>query len=177
MKRWAAMLRGVNLGGRKLIMTDLARICSDLGYTDVKTLLASGNVVFTAKGSASAIEKQLEEALAKHGLDTDVLVRDKDELAEVIATDPWPKASADHPSHYLVTFHRDPFPADALKRLAEVHDGPEKIHAAGRETYTDYLSQQGMRDSKLVQGMKKAKFPKVATGRNWNTVGKLHDML
>jgi uncharacterized protein (DUF1697 family) len=176
-KRWAALLRGVNLNGRKLVMTDLKVLCEGLGYTDVKTLLASGNVVFAAPGTAAEIEKQLEAALDKHGLKTDVIVRDKAELAQVLAADPWPEATQEHPSHCLVSFHRDPFPAEALTRLAELHDGPERLHAIDRELYVDYRSQQGMRDSKLLQGTAKAKFPKVATGRNWNTVGKLHDML
>lgn len=172
MKR-AALLRGVNLGGRKLLMSDLTAICEKLGHGDVRTLLASGNVVFECDGEPAAIEAELEKALAAHGLTTDVMVRDHDELAAVLAADPWPEATADHPSHVLVAFHRDPFPRDALDRLAAIHSGPERFYVANREFYTDFRSQQGMRDSMLVSTMRKAKFPTVATARNWNTVAKL----
>lgn len=174
MKRWAALLRGVNLGGRKLLSSDLKQIAESLGFTRVETLLASGNVVFDAEQPGPEIEAMLEAALEAHGLKTDVMVRDLPELRAVIAANPFPEAVLDHPSHVLVTFHRDPFPLDALDRLAP---GPERLHANGRELYSDFISQQGMRDSKLLQTMAKAKFPKVATARNWNTVGKLADML
>ena len=175
--RYAALLRGVNLGGRKLLMSDLTALCEGLGHSNVKTLLASGNVVFDSDLDRAAVESGLEEALATHGLVTDVLVRDNAELAAVIADDPWPDATADHPSHVLVTFHRDPFPAEALDRLAQIQDHPERFHVADRELYTDFRSQQGMRDSALVSTMRKAKFPTVATARNWNTVTKLAELL
>ena len=174
MKRWAALLRGVNLGGRKLLSADLKRIAEDQGFDNVETLLASGNVVFDATQDGPEIERMLEAAFEATGLKTDVMVRDRAELDAVIAANPFPEAVLDHPSHVLVTFHRDPFPADALERLAP---GPERLHANGRELYSDFVSQQGMRDSKLLQTMAKAKFPKVATARNWNTVGKLAQML
>jgi len=173
-KRWAALLRGVNLGGRKLLSADLKAVTESLGYTRVETLLASGNVVFDSMDSAPEIERSLEAALLEHGLKTDVMVRDLAELRAVIAGNPYPEAALDHPSHVLVTFCRDPFPPEALARL---EPGPERLHAIGRELYSDYLSQQGMRDSKLIQTMAKAKFPKIATARNWNTVGKLAAML
>ena len=174
MKRWAALLRGVNLGGRKLLSADLKAVAEGLGYTRAETLLASGNVVFDSGEAAQKIEADLEAALLEQGLKTDVMVRDLAELRAVIAANPYPEAVSDHPSHMLVTFHRDPFPMEALERL---EPGPERLHAIGRELYTDYISQQGMRDSKLLQKMNKAKFPKVTTGRNWNTVNKLAAML
>lgn len=174
MTRWAALLRGVNLGGRKLLSADLKRIAESLGFTNVETLLASGNVVFDAAQPGPELETMLEAALLAHGLKTDVMVRNRAEMAAVIAANPYPEAALDHPSHMLVTFHRDPFPANALDRL---QPGPELLHPHGRELYSDYRSQMGMRESKLLQTMAKAKFPKVATARNWNTVNKLHDML
>lgn len=177
MTLWAAMLRGVNLGGRKLLMDDLARTCAALGYTEARTLLASGNVVFSADGAPPAIERALEAALAGQGLATDVLLRDRAGLDEAIAANPFIEAALDHPSHLLVTFHREPFPADALERLAAVHAGPERLHAAGRELFIDFGGREGMRASTLLQSMRKARFPAVATGRNWNTVAKLRAML
>lgn len=168
------MLRGVNLGGRKLLSTDLKAITEGLGYARVATVLASGNVVFDSKDAPAEIVRKLEAAFEARGLKTDVMVRDFAEMEAVIAANPFPEAAIDHPSHMLVTFHRDPFPPEALDRL---EPGPERLQAIGRELYTDYLSQQGMRDSKLLQTMGKAKFPKVATARNWNTVNKLAAML
>ena len=175
--RRVALLRGVNLGGRKLLMTDLAACCEGLGWTGVRTLLASGNVVFDSDLPSPAAEAVLETALAGHGLATDVLVRDGAELAAVTTANPFDEAAADHPSHLLVTFHRELFPAEALVRLAAVHNGPERLHAVGRELFTDFGGREQMRESMLVGAMRKARFPAIATGRNWNTVTKLRDLL
>ncbi|MGI4731105.1 MAG: DUF1697 domain-containing protein [Janthinobacterium lividum] len=175
--RWAALLRGVNLGGRKLLMADLTAICTELGYRDPMTLLASGNVVLTTDADPAEVETALEEALARAGLVTDVLVRGSAELEQVIAANPFAEAVEDHPSHVTVTFHRDLFPSKALDRLRAVHDGPERLSAVGRELFIDFGGREGMRESKLVTTMRKAKCPTAATARNWNTVVKLAALL
>ncbi len=178
MKRWAALLKGVNVGGnRKLPMAELKAFMEGLGFTDVKTLLASGNVVFTAKETdAAKLEVMIEKAAAEQiGLTTDFLLRDKADLEAIIAANPFPDAAKDHPNHLLVVFHRDAFPDGPLERLAALYDGPERLEAVKRELYIDYPEDIG--HSKLHQAMPKAKFPKLAMARNWNTVGKLAEML
>lgn len=177
MTRRAALLRGINLGGRKLLMADLAAICTDLGYGDRRTLLASGNVVLTTEDSTAEMEAALEAALARAGLVTDVLVRGSAELEQVIAANPFPQAVEDHPSHVTVTFYREPFPLEALDRLHACHEGPELISAIGRELFVDFGGREGMRESKLITSSRKATFPTVATARNWNTVVKLAALL
>ncbi|MET0308846.1 MAG: DUF1697 domain-containing protein [Sphingomonas sp.] len=175
MKRWAGLLKGVNVGGRKLPMAELKALVEGLGFGEVRTLLASGNVVFAAEGEAAAIERKLEAALAAHGLKTDVLVRDLGELAAILAANPYPDAAAAHPNHLLVHFHREPVPDAPFAALPGLYSGPERLHAIGRELYIDYPEDVG--HSKLPQAMAKAKFPKLATARNWNTVNKLAAML
>lgn len=138
MTRWVALPRGVNLGGCKLLMADLATICIDLGYRDPTTLLASGNVVLTTEDGAADVVAAVEAALGLSGLVTDVLVRDAGELERVIAANPFTNAVEDHPSHVTVTFHRDPFPAQALDRLRTVYNGPERLSAVGRELFVDF---------------------------------------
>lgn len=176
MKRWAALLKGVNVGGnRKLPMAELRALVEGLSYGNVKTLLASGNVVFDAPGTAAAIVAKLEAALDEHGCKTNAMLRDLGEIDAVIAANPFPEAAADHPSHLLVVFHRDPFPAGLIERVAEIYTGPERLHADGRELFIDYPDNIG--DSKLERALAKLKFPAIATGRNWNTVNKLRAML
>lgn len=175
--RKAALLRGVNLGGRKLLMADLVAVCTGLGYREPTTLLASGNVVLTTGDSAAEVEAALEAALARTGLTTDVLVRGSAELEQVIDANPFPDAVEDHPSHVTVSFHREPFPAEALHRLRAFHDGPERLGIVDRELFVDFGGREGMRDSKLVTAARRATFPTVATARNWNTVLKLAAML
>ncbi|NML07976.1 DUF1697 domain-containing protein [Sphingomonas sp. G-3-2-10] len=176
MKRRAALLKGVNVGGnRKLPMADLRKLVEDLGYGDVKTLLASGNVVFDAPGEATALETKLEAALETLGVKTDILIRDAADIAKIIEDNPFADAAKDHPNHLMVHFHRDPFPDGLIERIPDLYEGPERLHAVGRTLYVDFPRDIG--HSKLPQAMARAKFPKLNTARNWNTVTKLLAML
>lgn len=175
--RWAAMLRGINLGKRQLKSAELKAAVEGLGYTDVKTLLASGNVVFTAdETDAAAIERKLHDALAEAtGLKSEIFVRSPEEMNAVAAADPFPEATAERPSFVVVTFHRAPVDQEKLARLAASHDGPERMHALGRELYIDFPEGQGR--STLHPAMTRAKLDTVNTARNWNTVLKIRDAL
>jgi uncharacterized protein (DUF1697 family) len=173
--RWAVLLKGVNVGGnRKIPMADLRDFLTGLGLTDVKTLLASGNAVFdTDEKDAAKLEARLEqEAKAKLCLDTGWLLRSHADLVAVVKANPFPEAAKEHPHHLLVHFHRESFPQALLD--AFIHDGPERVAAEGRELFVDYPDDVG--HSKLPQSMSKAKFPKLATARNWNTVLKLVEL-
>ena len=174
--RWAALLKGINIGGKKIPMTELKALIEGFGYRDVKTLLASGNVVFSCdEEDGAALEEKLEAALAAYGLKTDVVVRNHAELTAVIGANPFPDAARDHPNHLLVSFHRDAVPDGLIEKIPDIYDGPERLKAIGRELYIDYPVDVG--HSKLGPAMAKLKFPKLATMRNWNTVGKLRDLL
>lgn len=174
--RWAALLKGINIGGKKIPMTELKALVEGFGYRDVKTLLASGNVVFSCdEEEGAALEEKLEAALAAYGLKTDVVVRNHAELTAVIDGNPFPDAARDHPNHLLVSFHRDPVPDGLIEKIPGIYDGPERLRAIGRELYIDFPEDVG--HSKLGPAMAKLKFPKLATMRNWNTVGKLRDLL
>jgi len=88
---YVLLLRGINLGPkRRVAMADLRELLEGLGYDDVRTHLQSGNVVLRATGSAAALRKQVETALATHcGFDVDVVVRTKAQLDKVVAHDPF----------------------------------------------------------------------------------------
>ena len=172
--RWAALLRGVNVGGaRKLPMAALRAFLEGQGCREARTLLASGNAVFEAEGEAAAWETRLGAAAKDAlGLETDWLLRSGKELTAVVAACPYPEAAETRPERLHVVFHREAFPA-ALLPLA--HDGPERLTAVGRELFIDYPDGAGR--SALGPAMARARFPRVATARNWNTVLKLAAML
>jgi uncharacterized protein (DUF1697 family) len=172
----AALLKGVNVGGnRKLPMAQLTAVLEGLGFADVRTLLASGNAVFTADAEAAALEQEIERALADAGLPTHVLVRTRAELDALIAANPFPEASRDRPSQLLVMFLRAPLAPDMLDRVTALNDGPETFALVDRALVIDHHGAMGQ--SKLPAAMARAKFPAAATGRNWNTLRKLADAL
>jgi uncharacterized protein (DUF1697 family) len=176
--RWAALLRGVNVGGnRKLPMADLRQFIEALGFERVQTLLASGNVVFDAAGEDGAkLESMLEQkAKAQFGFETDFLLRNAAEMQAAIAANPFEDVAATRPGTLLVVFARAPYPADLPERIAVLYDGPERLAVHGRHLYVDFVEGQGR--SKLLPALAKLKLPKAETGRNWNTVTKLAAMI
>ena len=111
---YIALLRAVNVGGTgKLPMTDLKAMCEDAGFTDVRTYIASGNVVFRSKASAAKVKSALETRLAAHaGKPVGVVVRTHAELAAVLKANPFPKAAQ---NRAVAIFLDAPPPNDALK--------------------------------------------------------------
>lgn len=175
--RWTALLRGINLGKRQLKSAELKAVIAGLGFTDVKTLLASGNVVFTAPDArAEQLEALIHEALADAtGLRSEIFVRTPEEMDAVVAANPFPDAAIDRPSFLVVTFHRQPVDGAAVDALMAIHDGPERAQAVGRELYIDFP--EGQARSTLHAPLGKATRDPVTTARNLNTVLKIRDAL
>ena len=173
--KWAAMLRGINLGKRQLKKHELIAAAEALGYTGARTLLASGSLVFDAgEAKAETIERDLHASVEKlHGLKSDVFARNRAALEKVIADNPFPEVARERPSQLLVLFHHDVFPTELLDAVAERYDGPERLKAIGRELFIDFPEGQGRSD--LLPVIAKIKFP-TGTGRNWNTVTKLAEL-
>ena len=176
--RWAALLKGVNVGGnRKLPMAELRGFAEALGLGDAATLLASGNLVFsTDERDGALLEALLErEAKARLGLDTQFLLRNAADLDAVIAANPFADQARDRPNHLLVHFHRDPVPAAWLAAVEAEKEGDEALFVRGRELFIDY--RDGIGTSTLPPLMVKARHRLLNTARNWNTVTKLAAML
>lgn len=162
-----ALLRGVNLNGRKVVMSELRAVCEAAGGTNVRTLLASGNVVLDSKLSGAKLEAKLETAIAEaFGMKTEVFVRSADEIDAVIVANPFPAFAQKDRSHLLVVFQRAKLSAvEAKAVVAATKNTVEDAAIVGREVYVTYPD--GIGTSKL-----KLPLPG-GTGRNWNTVLKL----
>lgn len=169
-----ALLRGINLGGRKaLAMGALREMLSGLGCDNVRTLLQSGNVVFSGgQGSGAALERWLEAALLSElGFTTDVMVRSPREWRALIAANPFPDEARRDPARFLLVCLKGKPTMRAVDGLRSAITGPERVEAVGRELYVVYPS--GMGQSRLTVALMDAKLGVRGTGRNWNTVLKL----
>jgi uncharacterized protein (DUF1697 family) len=169
-----ALLRGVNLGGRRAVaMAALRNLLTGLGCADVRTLLQSGNVVFSGgQGSGAALERWLEAALLSElGLTTDVMVRSSHEWRRLIAANPFPDEAKRDPARFLVVCLKGKPTTRAINTLRAAITGPERLEAVGRELYVVYPAGQGQ--SRLTVALMDAKLGIRGTGRNWNTVLKL----
>ena len=172
-----ALLRAVNVGGRKVLKDDLLGLAKELGFDDAKTLLASGNLVLWGKGGSDAgLEKRLEDGLEKRmGLHTDFMVRSPAELKAIIAANPFPDLAETRPNHLVVTFLKHALPAGDLEILRGAITGRERVEARGTELYVDFID--GIGESMLDRDWKKTKKAPLGTARNWNTVLKLAAMV
>ena len=118
MTRYAAFLRGVNVGGVNLKMAELAAALRDAGFDNVRTILASGNVVLDARGSAASVRKKAESTLREtFGYDAWVLVYDLGTVAAIAEGYPFEPEVEGH--HSYVTFVSDPAMLDELAALAD----------------------------------------------------------
>jgi uncharacterized protein (DUF1697 family) len=170
--RQIVLLRGVNLGSsRRLAMADLRALLVSLGYDDARTLLQSGNVVLTTRKAPAKLKRELEQQIAAElGLETEVFVRTRDEVADVIARDPF-RGVAVNPSRYLVSFLSGKPDAKLVRELAAVDVAPERVASRGREIYSWHPN--GIQASALAKLLAKQPLGVSATARNWNTVTKL----
>lgn len=163
MTTYAALLRAVNVGGTgKLPMSELRAMCASIGFSNVRTYIASGNVVFESKLSESSVKAKLERCLEDYaGKPGGILIRTGAELAAVLANNPFSSAA---PNRTVAIFLDAPPPADVLDSLSGQQT--EEIALGTREIYVHY--KDGIARSKL-------KIPAAGTGtaRNMNTVAKL----
>jgi uncharacterized protein (DUF1697 family) len=174
-----ALLRGVNVGGRRMIaMADLRAWLSAAGFADARSLLQSGNLVFGGgRLRGAALERSLEaSAAADLGLQTDFIVRSGvTEWDGVVARNPFPEAAARDPSHAMVMFLKAAPPPDAVAALVAAHNGPESLAVSGREVYLVYPA--GVGTSRLTGALIERKLGTRGTARNWNTVLKLRALV
>ena len=169
-----ALLRAVNLGSHnKVAMAELRACLEAQGFTNVRTLLQSGNVVFSGgRRRTAALERQLEDAArATLALDTPFIVRTRDEWDALAAANPFPREAADDPGHLLLFCLKDAPPAGAGAALRAAIKGRERVRVLGREAYLVYPD--GVGRSKLTVGLIERCLGSKGTGRNWNTVLKL----
>ena len=166
MTAYVALLRAVNVGGTgKLPMSELVAMCEGLGFTSVKTYIASGNVVFSAKLREAAVKATLEDALRDYaGKPVGVMVRTATEITDVKASNPFPDAA---PNRTVAIFLDAPPPDDTLDTLSGRND--EEVTLGTREIYVHYGD--GMGTSKL-----KIPAAKIGTARNMNTIARLAAM-
>jgi uncharacterized protein (DUF1697 family) len=166
MTAFIALLRAVNVGGTgKLTMVDLKAMCEAAGFRDVRTYIASGNVVFESGLPEKTVKQALEgRLLAYAGKPVSVMVRTAKEMAEVLARNPFPDAPA---NRTMAIFLDAAPPRDALEKMSGRAE--EEVALGQREIYVLYG--ESMARSKL-----KIPAAKNGTARNMNTVAKLAAM-
>jgi uncharacterized protein (DUF1697 family) len=176
MRRYVALFRGINVGkAKRIAMADLRKLLEKLGYTDVKTLLNSGNAVFTGgSGTPEAHAKRIHDAVAKQlGVDARVIVKSAEDVAGIMAGNKLGKIATD-PSRLLVAVTDEARVLAGIKALAGKSWGAEQVHLGKHAVYI--WCADGILESQALSAVLKG-LEGGGTTRNWATLGKIHDLL
>jgi uncharacterized protein (DUF1697 family) len=171
-----ALLRGIKVGrAKRVAMADLRALVEGLGYANVRTLLNSGNVVFTASAkTAGNAASRIEASLAKMlGVSARVTILTAAELAGIVVENPL-LAIAEDPSRLLVAVLSDPADRARLEPLLEQDWAPDALALGRRIAYVWCAG--GILESRLAQAVGRA-LGSAATTRNWATIVKLHALV
>lgn len=173
MTRYAAFLRAVNLGStNKVAMPRLRSMAEALGYTGVRTYINSGNLLFSAAGTADELTQALEQAIRdEFDLRIDVAVRTEAQLRALLESNPFPDGE---PSQVTVAFLTRPPPPEAEQRVGALAGDQEQVVFSGLEVWVNYTQGQGT--SKLAAQFNKA-VGVSSTVRTVRTVTKVVELL
>lgn len=164
---WLAFLRAVNVGKRQMKMAELKVLCEQLGYTRVKTLLASGNVRFECAHDPKA---ELEAAIEKRwGFFAEAVMRSGGEIEAMIASKPFSAYPDDGPFHRYVLMCERPLPRDVVRQGVE--GDFDVVRVDDKDLYlVGYRQPDGRHGPGLDKFNPQLDKGSIATTRNWNTI-------
>ncbi|NED72469.1 DUF1697 domain-containing protein [Streptomyces sp. SID9944] len=178
MTTYAALLRGINVGGNKKVpMAELRALLQESGHGAVRTYLQSGQAVFTSDhGDEETLAAELTAAIERRfGFSADVIVRGHEYLRAVAEACPFPAADL-QPKQLHVTYFSAPVDAARFAGIDQPAFLPEEFRLGDRVLYL--YAPDGLGRSKLAEQLSRPRLTKglIATSRNWNTVLKLVEM-
>ncbi|WP_217574935.1 DUF1697 domain-containing protein [Mesorhizobium sp. GbtcB19] len=177
MQIYVALLYSIILGeGRRVVMADLKAMAEELGLKNVRTLVATGNLVFEARATDIArLEQRLEAAFEKtFGRHVDIIVRTAEDWLKLVEGNPFPADSAKAGDQVAVRVMRKPAPEEGVAALQAYAAGDEKVLPSGGDIWVVFSRERPT--SRLLAAMNHKRLG-IGTSRNWNTVRKLAEMI
>lgn len=177
MKKYIALLRGINVSGQKLIkMERLCESVSRLGFEDVSTYIQSGNILFSFADTeiANICDLLSGMILSDFGFDVGVIVIEPGELEKTIADNPFSNRTPENSTQPYVGFLSEIPSSENVKSLEDVDFGNDEFHIIGKRIYIWYADSAGK--TKLSNAVIERKLKVVSTARNWKTVQKLREL-
>ncbi len=171
LSRYLALFGSINVGGNRLAMSDLRSAFEAEGFTNIETVVASGNVLFD---HAERPDQGLEEKLRlmmheRFGMNSVALVRSRDALARAIAENPF---EADGQENFVHTLFLDrPVDSAGFEKLQSDRTGPERLAMGDRALHIDYVA--GVAESKLVGAFIERRLGARGTARNLRSMKRI----
>ncbi len=173
-----AILRGINVGGkRKILMKDLRVLFEKLDFSKVETYIQTGNVVFdSGETDVFVLETKIQLAITEtFGFDVSVIVRTAEEWTESIANNPFRKEKdVDIDRQHLTCMKEFPSP-ELLEKIKLFQYLPDRYEIIGKDVFV--FCENGYGRTKITNDFFEKKLKVSATTRNWKTVLKLHEMI
>lgn len=169
MPRFLSVLRGVNVGGQKIIkMSELVSLYQDLGFKNILTYIQSGNVIFdhnNGQNLSPLIEKRIVE---RFNAKIPVLIRSASEMFTIIAANPFLSDKTIDISSLYLTFLSEKPDLSSLQKITQIDSGPDRVFFNNKEIYL--FCPHGYGRTKLNNNFLENKLKLTATTRNWKTV-------
>ena len=178
MATYVALLYSIGLGeGRRLVMADFRAMASKLGLAAPRTLIATGNLVFEAKGTTvPRLEARLEAAFEEtFGRRVDIIVRTAAAWRKLIAGNPFVAESRADASRVVARVARRPIGAGAIAALERYRTKGERLNVVNGDLWIHFA--HAPNQSRVLAALTPARLNGAGTLRNWNTIRRLGDML
>ncbi|MDP5121254.1 MAG: DUF1697 domain-containing protein [Spirosomaceae bacterium] len=176
MQTYIAILRGINVGGkRKILMADLKALFAEMGFSEIETYIQSGNVFFKAKRQenselAQSISSKIQQ---QYEFDVPVIVKTATELQNAFAENPFVDSAEIEQLH--VTFLSEIPVENKLQEIASLDFSPDQFQIVGENVYLKCVNKY--HQTKLSNNFFEKKLGVSATTRNWKTVTKLVELV
>ena len=169
------LLRGMNTGGVRAPVAEQRAMAEAMGLKNPRTLLASGNLVVDSDRHPTTLEADMEAAIAaRFGLNLAAVVRTPEQWAKLVAANPFPDGARAAPSKLLVMVMKDGIRSGAVDALRDLAAPGERVEPAGGALF--FWHPEGIGRSKMAEKAQ-PRLIGIGTGRNWNTVLKLAEMV
>jgi uncharacterized protein (DUF1697 family) len=180
MTTYVAFLRAINVGGHnKIKMEDLRNIFEQIkGLKNIRTYIQSGNVLFeSAETDVEKLTGNIEKSLNKSlGYPVDTVIRNSSEMKKIVDENPFPKIEVGKDWQIYICFMKELANNDAVKKLEALSNKDEEFLMRGDNLYVLCNKQPGLK-LMFTNNFVEKKLGVLGTGRNWNTVNKIHAMM
>ncbi len=155
-------------------MADARQLVSNVGGRDIKSVIATGNLLFHSEMPNAWLEKKLEaECAIAYGRRTEIVVRTAEEWRELMAANPFAEEAARMPSRLLVWVMKEPIPVAGVEQLRKRAAGSERVERSSRGDFYVWFGETPIPQSKIPAGFGIPALGAVGTNRNWNTVKRI----
>jgi uncharacterized protein (DUF1697 family) len=169
-----ALMRSIVINGQRVKMADARALAERVGGTEVRSVIATGNLLFRSDKAPRVLERELEaEFEAFYGRATEMVVKTAEQWRSLLAANPFPDEAARAPSRLLVWAMRDPIPNSGTEQLRRRAVGDERVERTPAGDFYAWFGEAPIPESRMASGFGLKALGAVGTNRNWNTAMKI----